>query len=67
MADRLRCSHRHNLTVSEVVVCDAGHEHDRYVCPMRRGSRRCGQVVYVPSVAGNCTLDEDGDADRRPG
>lgn len=50
----IRCRHGHVLVRFEVDGCDAGHEHRVHVCPLRRGSRRCGDVVVVPPYGPGC-------------
>lgn len=55
----VQCSRAHRLVRFEASGCAAGHEHRTYVCPMRVGSRRCGEVVVVPPYRGVCEPDGD--------
>lgn len=48
------CERGHRLVRFDLVVCDAGHEHRIYVCPMRRGSSTCGKTVVRPMYTSNC-------------
>ncbi|MCW2905137.1 MAG: hypothetical protein JWO67_7402 [Streptosporangiaceae bacterium] len=55
MIEEIRCSHNHRLVRYEPTGCDAGHEHRQYRCPMRVGSRRCGEVMTVPRMSAACS------------
>lgn len=48
------CSHGHRLVRWEPEPCDAGHDHRLYICPMRLGSRRCGEEQIVPPPSPAC-------------
>lgn len=58
MGVRLRCPRGHNLARFTLIECPQHGDHQRYVCPMRLGNRRCGQEVVVPPIERNCALDE---------
>lgn len=59
-AELVVCSRGHRLVRYEVTVCDAGHEHRMYVCPMRMGARAHGEQAVRPPFGSNCWDDEPG-------
>lgn len=61
----VRCPRNHVLVRFETERCDGGHTHRVYCCPMRLGSRSCGQMVVVPPRGPACHPDDD--RDRSPG
>lgn len=48
------CPNRHRLIRWEPSPACTRHEHRSYGCPMRRGNRRCGEVVIVPPLGAGC-------------
>lgn len=53
------CSRGHRLVRHKVLVCDAGHEHRVYVCPMRMGTRAHGEEVVRPEFGRTCRDTDD--------
>lgn len=49
----VRDSRKHKLVRSEPFHCGK-HEHQIFTCPMRVGSRVCGEQVTVPPFGGDC-------------
>lgn len=62
----VECSRRHILIRFDVEVCPAGHVHRVWVCPMKIGTERCGEVVIIPPFTSACDKDKDKDEDERP-
>jgi len=54
----LKCKHGHALTRFELSPCDMHKNHKVMVCPMRRGSKPCGDVVVLPPYGPGCDADE---------
>lgn len=60
---RMRCVRGHNLARYQIIYCRIHGEHRRYVCPMRSGNRRCGDVVTVPPVEPSCPVNANDEED----
>jgi len=55
----LRCRHGHALTRWSLVSCDGHKAHKVAICPMRRGPKPCGDVVYLPPLGPGCEISEE--------
>lgn len=55
----IKCRNGHALVRWVDQWCEAGHIHQVAVCPMRRGSGTCGDVVVIPEFGPGCDTDED--------
>lgn len=53
----IRCGRDHVLVRSEPFDCGK-HLHRIFTCPMRVGSRVCGDQVIVPPMSGTCGEEE---------